>query len=310
MKSGEKAYTLRQTGILFLAAGIWGMSFVSQSKGMDYMKPLTFNGVRSLIGTFVLALYLWISRQTFQKSAPPIPWKIALPGGIACGLAVTVASTLQQYGIQYTTVGKSGFITTLYIIFVPILGLFLRRKIRVIVWFAAMLAVVGMYLLCMSADSLAISIGDFLTFLSAIVFAIHILIIDYFSPKVDGAVLSAIQFLVCGILCTTAALFLEQPTFGQLGAGIWPLLYAGVMCCGVGYTLQIIGQKGLNPSIAALVMSLEAVVSAIAGWGAYRIGILTQDQTLTVRQILGCVVVFAAVVLVQLPQRTVKASST
>jgi drug/metabolite transporter (DMT)-like permease len=303
MKSEDKIHTLRQSGILFLAACIWGMSFVSQSKGMDYMRPLTFNGVRSIVGAGVLIIYLWISRKTFQKHAPAIPWKIALPGGIACGLALTTASTLQQYGIQYTTVGKSGFITTLYIIFVPILGLFLKRKVRAIVWVSALLAVVGMFLLCMSPGSFTIHHGDFLTFLSAIVFAVHILLIDYYSPKVDGGVLSAIQFTVCGIICTTGALFLEQPTWGQLIAGKWPLLYAGILCCGVAFTLQIVGQKGLNPNIAALVMSLESVVSAIAGWGAYRIGILNQDQTLTVRQIIGCGVVFAAVILVQLPNR-------
>ncbi|MDR0949569.1 MAG: DMT family transporter [Lachnospiraceae bacterium] len=299
-----KSHTLRQSGILLLAAVIWGMAFVSQMKGMDYMGPLTFNGVRSFIGTMVLCLYLLISRNCTHTKPQPIPWRIALPGGLVCGAALTLATTLQQYGISYTTVGKSGFITTLYILFVPILGIFIKRKIRNIVWVAAALAVVGMYLLCMEQDVISINMGDVLTFFCAIVFAVHILVIDHYSPKVDGAVLSAIQFLVCGVICTTGAFFTEQPSWAQLQEGVWPLLYAGVMCCGVAYTLQIVGQKGLNPTIAALVMSLEAVVAAVAGFFAYRIGILQQDQTLTVRQMLGCAIVFGAVILVQLPTKS------
>ncbi|MDR0963731.1 MAG: DMT family transporter [Clostridium sp.] len=330
--------------ILFVTAIIWGMAFVSQSKGMEYMEPLTFNGVRSLIGAAVLLNFLGLTkrrkndktknrkskeydnpqsseyqnRQSNQgliqqsekynnsKSGQLVGgsyWKTAVLGGVFCGIALTIASTLQQFGIQYTTVGKSGFITTLYILFVPFLGLFLKRKVRRIVWLAAVIAITGMYLLCMTSSSFAINPGDFLTFLCAIAFAVHILIIDHYTTKVDGCLLSMIQFSVCGLICTTGALLFENPSFDVLIAGIWPLLYAGVLCCAVAYTLQIIGQKGLNPTIAALVMSLESVVAALAGYGAYQIGILQTDQTLTARQIWGCVMVFAAVTLVQLPER-------
>ena len=301
--------SLKNSLLLFLAAFIWGVAFVSQSKGMEYMGPFTFNGVRSLIGAAVLVPVILFRRKkelaelkTVQGEnvKAPIPWKITLLGGVCCGLALMVASTLQQIGIMYTTVGKAGFITALYIIFVPILGIFIGKKVPVAVWIGAVMAAVGMYLLCIQG-SFQIGLGDTLVFACAIVFSIHILVIDYFSPKADGVMLSCIQFFVCGIICTTIALIMEQPDFSQLLSGAVPILYAGVMSCGVAYTLQIVGQKGVNPTVAALVLSLESVVSVLAGWFAYKIGFLKDDQTLTGQQLLGCAIVFAAVILVQLP---------
>lgn len=290
----------RNSFILFLTACIWGMAFVSQSKGMDYMHPFTFNGVRSLIGAFVLLLYILITRKIAGDKAKPIEWGVTLRAGLWCGLALTVASTLQQFGIKYTTVGKAGFITTLYIIFVPIFGIFFKRKVSVIVWIAAIMAAVGMYLLCMT-ESLRLGTGDVLVFLCAVVFAAHIMIIDHYSPKTDGVIVSCIQFAVCGIVCGIGALIWGAPTFAQLSGGMGALLYAGVLSCGVAYTLQIVGQKGVNPTVAALILSLESVVATISGWVAYKIGFLKTDQTLTGRQIAGCAIVFAAVILVQLP---------
>ena len=268
--------TTRNSLILLLTAAIWGMAFVSQSKGMDYMHPFTFNGVRSLIGAASILVYILISRKIAGDKAAPLDWKLNVKAGLLCGIFLTIASTLQQFGIKYTSVGKAGFITTLYIIFVR------------------------MYLLCMT-ESLRLGAGDIMVFLCAIAFAIQIMTVDHYAARIDGAVVSCIQFTVCGVVCCIGALIWGQPTFGQLQEGLGALLYAGVLSCGVGYTLQIVGQKGLNPTVAALIMSLESVIATISGWIAYKIGFLTTDQTLTARQIAGCVIVFAAVILVQLP---------
>ncbi len=294
-----KKHTTRNSLLLFVAACIWGMAFVSQSKGMDYMGPFTFNGVRSLIGTVSLFAYL-MNRKGAKEKLKQLNWKITLQAGVMCGLALTLASTLQQIGIKYTTVGKAGFITTLYIIFVPIAGIFFRRRVSLIVWLAAGLAAWGMYLLCMT-ESLKLGSGDTLIFFGAIAFTIHIMLVDYYAPKTDGVVISGIQFAVCGLVCNFCALIWEQPSLVQIADGMGALLYAGVLSCGVAYTLQIIGQKGVNPTVAALLMSLESVVATVSGFVAYKIGFLTIDQSMSPRQIAGCIIVFAAVVLVQLP---------
>ena len=295
--------SFRNSILLFLAAFIWGVAFVSQSKGMEYMGPFTFNGVRSLIGAIVLIPVI-LFRYRVPKGQPglwqAVNWKTTLIGGICCGLALMIATTVQQIGIMYTTVGKAGFITALYIIFVPIFGIFIGKKVPGTVWIGAIMAAIGMYLLCIQG-SFRIGIGDTLIFICAVVFTLHILIIDHFSPKTDGVILSCIQFLVCGIICTTIALITESPDFSQLIDGAVPILYAGVMSCGVAYTLQIVGQKRVNPTVAAVILSLESVFSVLAGWFAYKIGFLKSDQTLTGRQILGCAIVFVAVILVQLP---------
>ena len=295
-----RAKTTRNSLILPLTATIWGMAFVSQSKGMDYMHPFTFNGVRSLIGAASILVYILISRKIAGDKAVRSDWKLNVRAGLLCGIFLTIASTLQQFGIKYTSVGKAGFITTLYIIFVPMFGIFLKKKVAPVIWVAAVMAAVGMYLLCMT-ESLRLGAGDIMVFLCAIAFAIQIMTIDHYASEIDGAVVSCIQFTVCGVVCCIGALIWEQPTLGQLREGLGALLYAGVLSCGVGYTLQIIGQKGLNPTVAALIMSLESVIATISGWIAYKIGFLSTDQTLTPRQIAGCVIVFAAVILVQLP---------
>ncbi len=290
---------------LFLAACIWGFAFVAQSVGMDYMGPLTFNSVRFLIGGTVLLPLIYVRmrklvRENRGSGAEPAgdgPKKgagiaLSLKGGICCGLAICAASVFQQLGIQYTTVGKAGFITTLYIILVPLFGLFMHRKIPGKVWIAAAAAAVGLYLLCIT-EGFAVGKGDLLVFVCAILFSVHILVIDYFSPKVDGVVLSCIQFYTAGILCGAGALLTEQPSGGQLVQGMVPILYAGIMSCGVAYTLQVVGQKELEPTVASLILSMESVVSVLAGW-------LLLGQSLTVRELAGCVLVFAAVILVQI----------
>lgn len=290
---------LRNSFLLFLTALIWGTSFVSQAKGMESMGPFTFTAARSLLGGLVL-LPVILFRRSREAEKKPIPWRITLIGGACCGLALTAASLFQQFGIMGTTVGKSGFITALYIIFTPILGIFLKRRASLIVWVGALAAVVGMYLLCIDG-SFTIGTGDLLVLVCSVLFAVHILVIDHFSPLADGVMLSCIQFFACMIISGALALIFEEPSFGQLIDGAVSVLYAGVLSSGVGYTLQIVGQKGMNPTAAALILSLESVISSVAGYLAYRVGFLTTDQTMTARQVAGCVVVFAAVILVQVP---------
>ncbi|MCI6553530.1 MAG: DMT family transporter [Lachnospiraceae bacterium] len=281
--------------LLFLTACIWGVAFVAQSVGMDYMEPLTFNGARFLLGGTVLLPMVFSRAAKRIKKNEGIPAYLTIKGGICCGLAICAASLFQQYGIQRTTVGKAGFITTLYIIIVPVLGLFLHKKVPGRVWIAAAIAGAGLYLLCIN-ESFSIGRGDTLVFICAVLFSIHILVIDYFSPKTDGVLLSCIQFYVAGSICTAGAFFFEQPSLEGLAAGAVPLLYAGILSCGVAYTLQIVGQKRLEPTVASLILSVESVVSVLAGWAIL-------GQALSARELLGCVLVFAAVILAQVPAR-------
>lgn len=289
-----KSASLRSSFLLFLAAFIWGVAFVAQSVGMDYMGPFSFNGGRFLLGSMVLMPIAAVRRtRNKKKNVERASWKITITGGICCGLALCAAALCQQIGIQYTTVGKAGFITTLYIIIVPIMGIFLKKKVPGKVWIGAVIAAAGMYLLCMS-EKLALGKGDTYVFICAILFSVHILVIDYFSPKADGIELSCIQFLTAGVIASIGALILEQPTISNFIAGIIPLAYAGILSSGVAYTLQVIGQKDLDPTIASLILSLESVVSMLAGW-------VLLGQALTGRELFGCMLVFAAVILVQLP---------
>lgn len=291
-----KKAALRNSFLLFLAAFIWGVAFVAQSVGMDYMGPFTFNGIRFLMGSVVLLPLVCLRRKKDREQGRRRAGKkITLTGGVCCGLALCTAALLQQFGIMYTTVGKAGFITTLYIIIVPVMGIFLKRRVPGKVWFGAALAAFGMYLLCMS-EKLSLSKGDTYVFICAIVFSIHILIIDYFSPKADGVELSCIQFLTAGIIGSILAFLFEEPSFGSFIEGIIPLAYAGIMSSGVAYTLQIVGQKDTDPTVASLILSLESVVSVLAGW-------VILGQALSIRELAGCGLVFAAVILVQLPER-------
>ena len=284
--------------MLVLTAFIWGTAFVAQSVGMDYLGPFTFNGVRSLIGGAALLPCIWL----FQKGkgkATEKPSRGArkelIAGGIACGLLLFAASSLQQIGIQYTTAGKAGFITAFYIVIVPVLGIFLHKKINGKVWGAVAIALAGLYFLCIT-EKFAVGKGDILIFLCALVFSIHILVIDYFSPKVDGVKMSCIQFFVCGIVSLPPMFFTETPKIGATVEGWAPLLYAGVLSCGVAYTLQIIGQKNVNPAVASLILSLESCFSVLAGW-------MVLGEKLSMRESVGCVLMFAAIILAQLPDR-------
>ncbi|MCD7818859.1 MAG: DMT family transporter, partial [Lachnospiraceae bacterium] len=226
--------SLRSPLLLLLTATIWGVAFVAQSVGMDYVEPFTFNFTRCILGGAVLIPCIRILDHTRTRDAAvkTADNRTLLMGGVCCGVALCVASNLQQFGIQYTTVGKAGFITAMYIILVPLFGIFLKKKVGTKIWISVFLAVAGLYLLCIT-EGFSIGFGDFLVLLCAAAFAVHILIIDYFSPKVDGIRMSCIQFFVCGILSGIGMLIFEEPSLGAITQAWLPIGYAGIFSCGV-----------------------------------------------------------------------------
>lgn len=284
--------------LLLLTATIWGTAFVAQSVGMDHVGPFTFNAVRSLLGGIVLIpCILFLNRKKTETKKEDN--KQLLIGGICCGVLLALASSFQQLGIQYTSVGRAGFITACYIVIVPILGhLFLKKKCSLSVWLAVVLALIGLYLLCIT-DGSSIQKGDVLVLICSLLFSLHILVIDYFSPKVDGVKMSCIQFFVCGFLCLIPALLTEQIVTADLIAAWAPIAYAGILSSGVAYTLQIIGQKDMNPTVASLILSLESCISVLAGW-------VILHQALSIRELSGCLLMFAAIILAQLPSPSSK----
>ena len=294
--------------LLLLTAIIWGTAFVAQSVGMEYIEPFTFNGIRSMIGGAVLVPLLYWLEKPLQKKEREFPCslenrqkkidKTLLLGGICCGICLCVASNLQQIALQYVAVGKAGFLTACYIVIVPVLGLLFRNKCSSYLWCSVGMALIGLYFLCVKG-SFSLEWADGLLLLSALLFAVHILVIDYFSPLVNGVKMACIQFFVCGLLSLLFAAILEQPQLSSILAAWLPILYAGVLSCGVGYTLQIVGQRGMNPTVASLLLSLESVASVLAGW-------LLLEQRLERREILGCMIIFMAIILAQLPTKIKK----
>ena len=288
---------IKSSLILLLTATIWGVAFVAQSVGMEYIGPFTFNAIRCVLGGLVLIpviLVLKKKKETGAENQEKEDKKTLWAGGIACGVILCIASNLQQFGIMEASVGKSGFFTALYIVMIPVIGIFIGKRPGIKLWFCVALAVVGMYLLCMKDGSFTIERADIMLLLCALAFSFHILVVDYFSPKVDGVKMSCIQFFVCGVLSAVGMLFTETPDISNIQAAWLPLLYAGLLSCGVGYTLQIVGQKGTNPVIASLIMSLESVISALAGW-------VILGQVLSPKEILGCVLMFVAIIITQIP---------
>ncbi len=279
--------------LLLMTAVIWGVAFVAQSEGMKYVKPFTFNGVRCLLGAIVLLPVIsFLNKKKTATERKSEDKKALWLGGTLCGLCLCTASSLQQIGLQYTTAGKAGFLTALYIILVPIIGIFLRKKFSPFIGVSIVLATVGLYLLSIQ-DGFQMEKGDVYVMLCAVIFSIHILVIDYFSPKCDGVKLSCVQFFVSGVIATTIALVLERPEWSQIMTAWLPIAYAGILSCGVAYTLQIIGQKNMNPAVASLVLSLESVVSVLADW-------LILKQVLSGRELVGCVIMFIAIILAQI----------
>lgn len=294
-----KNFNWKNPAMLLLAAFIWGSAFVAQSVGMDYVEPLTFNCVRSVVGGIVLlpCIYLLgkLKSPEEREAAARLDKKTLLAGGISCGVILCLASNAQQIGIQYTSVGKAGFITALYIVIVPILGIFLKRRCGWKVWLSVLIALVGFYLLCM-VGGFSLEHGDLWLLMCALLFSFHILTIDHFSPMVDGVKMSCIQFFTCGLLSGIAMLVTETPDVHRILAAWGPILYAGVLSSGVAYTLQIVGQKNYNPTVATLLLSLESVFSVLTGWAVLH-------QKLSARELCGCVLIFIAVILAQLPDK-------
>lgn len=296
----------KNTGMLFLAALIWGFAFVAQSAGMDYVGPFTFNAVRCMIGAAVLvpvALLYKPENTTDKQKDVGATWfqrnRTLLAGGILCGIFLGVATNLQQIGIMSTSVGKAGFLTALYIVLVPVAGLLFKKKCPATVWIGVICSLLGLYLLCMTEGSFTLAAGDLFLLGCAVVFTGHILVIDYFAPKVNGVWMSCIQFLVAGIISAVPMVLTETPTREAIFAAKLPILYAGVMSCGVAYTLQILGQKNYNPTIAVLILSLESCFSVLGGF-------LILQETLSARELFGCALMFAAIILAQLPGKRSK----
>lgn len=283
---------------LLIAAIIWGTAFVAQSEGMNYVEPFTYNAARTLLGGFTLLPVLAIFRRNKnikENNNDTAPAKISIKGGIFCGLFLFIASSFQQWGISMTTAGKAGFITALYIIIVPLIELIIYKRSSFIVWICAAIAAVGFWLLCIK-DGFILNKGDGLVLCCTFFFALHIMTVDYFcAKKCDGLIMSCVQFFTAGILMTICMFIFEKPDINCILNAKYTILYAGIMSSGVAYTLQILGQKSTDPTSATLIMSLESVFAALSGW-------LIIHEVLSFKELLGCTLVFAAVILVQMQQ--------
>lgn len=313
-----KTHKIRNTIFLFLTAMIWGAAFVAQSVSMDYIGPFTFICLRSVIGGLFLIPVIMVidnirkkgqkeslnatnangslgSFKNAQAENQKLSWKNKklLESGIVCGIFLFLANCFQQTGIQYTTVGKAGFITTFYIIIVPIVGLFFKKYCGILTWIGVVIALAGLYFLCIT-EKMTIQRGDALILCCSFLYTGQILAIDHYNPFVDGVKMSCIQFLTGGVLGAIFMFLFESPNMAMILSAAGPILYTGIMSTGVAYTLQIVGQKGLNPTVAALIMSLESVFSALSGY-------LFLHQILTTRELIGCILMFIAIVLAQLP---------
>ncbi|MGN0144926.1 MAG: DMT family transporter [Clostridium sp.] len=287
---------IKGNSMLMITALIWGTAFVAQSVGMDYVGPFTFVTLRYILGGIFLIPCIFILNEVDKKNLnnkKNSDGKTLFIAGVLCGIAIVVASSFQQIGMQNTSVGKSGFITSLYIIIVPLLGLLFNQKVSVKVWISVVISLAGLYLLCMN-ESFSISRGDFFILISAFVFSIHILIIDKYSNLVNGVKMSCIQFFTAGILGAIPMFIFEKPQISSILTASTPILYAGIMSSGIAYTLQIIGQKYTSPVLATLIMSLESVFAVLSGW-------IILGETLSIKESIGCCLVFIAIILAQLP---------
>ena len=288
--------------LLFITAIIWGVAFVAQDVGMDYWSPFAFNGIRNYIGAAVLLPFIYMRDKSRGSNAKKWNDKTLITGGVLCGTALCSATCFQQFGIQLSdaSAGKAGFITAFYIVLVPIAGIFFKKKCPITAYLAAVIAAVGLYILCIPAGVVfEVKFADVLVFICALIFTAQILLVDYYSPKVDGVKLACIQFFTSAVISTIGALVTGSfDVVFNIEAWI-PILYAGVLSSGVAYTLQIIGQKDLNPTVASIIMSLEACVSVIAAW-------VILGDAMDARQITGCVIMFGAILLAQLPEKRKK----
>jgi drug/metabolite transporter (DMT)-like permease len=281
--------------LLLLASIVWGFAFVAQRQGMEHIGPLTFNGIRFLLGAVSLLPLFYLMKPRFQFSKA-IFKPLAL--GMLAGIALFFAATFQQIGIIYTSAGNAGFITSLYIIFVPAIGLFTRKKSGVQVWVGASLALTGLYFLTFR-QRFEVQTGDMLVLISAVFWAFHLIILGYLSPKFDFRVLAFSQYAFTGIISLALGLMLDEPlSVSALQQATWPILYTGIASVGIGYTLQMIGQQRVRPDHAALVLSLEAVFAALGGW-------LILAETMDQLNILGCSLMFIGVIIAQISFKSV-----
>lgn len=297
--------------LLLLTAFIWGSAFVAQKVGAD-IGTFTFNGVRTFVGGLsLIPVIIILNSMSKKKNSEKVidagekndDRKTLIIGGVCCGVALFVASTLQQYGVFFTTAGKSGFITSLYCIIVPIISIVIGKKVRKIIWLCAIVGIIGLYLLTMKpGEGFHIQKGDFFVLLCAFGFAIHIMVIDYFSPKTDGVKLSCIQFLVSGGIGIICMFIFENPTLVSILASWVPIVYAGVFSCGIAYTLQIVAQADADPSEASLILCLESVFSVITG-------AILLSESMSIRGYIGCILIFGAVVISQLPSKEKRLAS-
>ena len=284
--------------LLILASIIWGCAFVAQNVGMNYIGPWTFSTIRFLIAGFsLLAIIPILDKKRTHVIRPKTKeekMKLLL-GSVLCGLALSIGSIVQQIAMLTVPVAKAGFLTTLYVLFVPMITLLFGKKIPLKVWIGIAMALFGLYLLSM-AGNLALGIGEILLILAAFLFAIHIIIIGHFSTRVDPVRLSCGQLLIGGFATVIPMIVIEKPTMGSILAAYIPLLYTGIFSSCVAYTLQIFAQKEANPTIAGMLLSLESVFAALAGY-------LILHQVLNTRELIGCVVIFIAIVIAQFPNR-------
>jgi len=285
----------RANALLLLAAAIWGFAFVAQRVGMNYVGPFTFTGVRFALGSVALLPVLIAQRRRSKES---LPWRVLLPGGLIAGIVLFAGASCQQIGIVTTTAGKAGFITGLYVVLVPLLGLLQRQRIGMGAWIGAILAVVGLYFLTMPADLselrlTAMTSGDLWVLLGAFFWALHVHILAWLTQRVEALPIAVLQFAVTAILSSIVALLLETPTLPGLRDAVWAILYGGLLSVGVAYTLQVVAQRDARPAHAAIILSLEAVFAVIGG-------ALLLGEMLTLRGLAGCVLMLAGMLVSQL----------
>ena len=290
-----EARTLKSDALLLLTAAIWGFAFVAQRLGMDHLGPFTFNGIRFALGCLSLLPLLAFSRKhvaVAERLVPRPRTSKTLLGGALAGFALYMGASLQQAGLVYTTAGKAGFITGLYVVIVPLLGLFWKQRPDAGTWTGALLAAAGLYFLSVT-EELTIALGDFLNLLGAFFWAIHVLLIGWLSPKIDSIKLAFIQFAFCSLLSLSTAVFVEAFSWQDIRQTAIPLLYGGVCSVGVAYTLQVVAQQHAPPAHAAILLSLESAFAALGGW-------LLLQETLGGRGLFGCALMLAGMLLSQL----------
>ena len=283
---------------LFMAALIWGCALVAQKAGMSHLGPFGFTAIRCIMGGLVLLPLIWHldRKKTAEEKAQEAGRKETLIGSVVCGLVLTSLILFQQFGLPYTTVGKAGFITALYILLTPVIGIFLGKKAGKNLWIGVVIGLAGMYMLCLYEGASGLTFGDLMMLGAAVMAATHIHVIDHFVQKIDAVKLSSYQFIACGLVCVIPMFIFEEISWDAVIDCAIPILYAGLISCGVGYTFQVIGQKATDPSLASLILSLETVFSLLAGWVFFK-------EVLSIPEYIGCGLMFIAILVSQLPDR-------